>query len=100
MLRSPSMETPPMTKLDRKSEWTLEAMLVLTTLALSCLLFYADNAQIVVLNLFFLPITLAGFFLGRYRSGVLALLSVVAATIVIATDLSRFSLSQSPVTVI
>ncbi|QDU38875.1 hypothetical protein Mal4_32070 [Maioricimonas rarisocia] len=89
-----------MFRTDHGNERTLEVILVLTSLALACLLYYSDSAQIVVLNLFYLPIVLAGFFLGRYRSGALALLSVIAASIVITCDLTRFSVAQSPVLVI
>lgn len=40
----------------------------------------------VALFLYFLPVSLSGFYLGRYRSGVMAFLSVVAVVIVLATS--------------
>ncbi len=81
------------------NERLLETMLVLITAALACVMYFTAGMKIVVLNLFFLPVVLAGFFMGRYRAGVLALLSVVAATIVSATDLNHFGSFSSPVTV-
>jgi K+-sensing histidine kinase KdpD len=77
----------------------LETMLVLITAALACVMYYTATMKIVVLNLFFLPVVLAGFFMGRYRAGVLALLSVIGATIVSTTDLNHFGAFASPVMV-
>jgi hypothetical protein len=84
---------------DRHQDLTLEVMLVLITAGVACLLYHTDSMKIVVLNLFYLPVVLAGFFLGRYRSGILALLAVVTATIVISTDLTGFSSFNSPVAI-
>ena len=86
-------------KKNKKSEKLLEMMLVLITIALGSLLYSIEQTQFVVLYLFFLPVVMAGFFLGRYRAGVLALLSVVTATLVITLDLDRFALGQSPAVV-
>jgi hypothetical protein len=74
-------------------------MLVLITLALACILHATEGMKLVALNLFYLPVVLAGFFLGRYRAGVLALLSVIAATIVVSADLSGFVAYSTPVVV-
>jgi K+-sensing histidine kinase KdpD len=86
-------------KQERNQEVTLEVMLVLVTAAISCLLYHTEALKIVVLNLFYLPIVLAGFFLGRYRAGVLALLAVVTATIVICLDFTNFGVFNSPVAI-
>ena len=75
---------------------TLELMLVLTVVALACVLYRTASHKIVILNLFFLPVILSAFFLGRYQSGVLALLSVIAATVASAMDLSNFAMLSSP----
>jgi hypothetical protein len=90
------MNTP---KTERHQELTLEIMLVLVTAAIACLLYHTETMKIVVLNLFYLPIVLAGFFLGRYRAGVLALLAVVTATIVICMDFTGFATFSSPVAI-
>ena len=85
--------------LDPTAERTLEVMLVLVTLGLGCVLHSIEQSQVVVLNLFFLPIVLAAFYLDLYRAGTLALLSVVIATTIIAGDLSRFAVTPTPVLV-
>jgi uncharacterized membrane protein len=82
---------------ERTQERTLEIMLVLVTAGISSLLYHTGAMKVVVLNLFYLPIVLAGFFLGRYRAGVLALLAVVTATIVICMDFQGFATMNSPV---
>ncbi len=75
---------------------TIELMLVLTTVALACVLYKTAGSKLIVLNLFFLPVVLSGFFLGRYRAGVLALLSVISASVIVAGDLANFSPVTSP----
>ena len=57
----------------------LEAMLVLISVVLTCVLHALTGYRIIVLNLFYLPVALAAFYLGRYRAGVLAFFSVVVA---------------------
>ncbi|MBX3445098.1 MAG: hypothetical protein KF774_22050 [Planctomyces sp.] len=84
---------------ERGQEFTLEIMLVLITAAVACVLYHTVTMKIVVLNLFYLPVVLAGFFLGRYRSGILALLSVMTATIMISFDLSGFGAMNSPIAI-
>jgi K+-sensing histidine kinase KdpD len=83
-------------KIDARNERVLEIMLVVITLGLSCLLYTTSGVKLMILNLFFLPVVLAGFYLGRYRAGVLALLSVIAASIVVVSDLSGFVVRPGP----
>lgn len=85
--------------IDKSNEKYVECLLVLTTLGLGVILNSVEHSRIVVLNLFFLPIVLSGFFLGRYRAGILALLSAVTVTIVILADLNRFAIDNSPLVV-
>lgn len=80
-------------------ERTLEICLVLVTIGISTVLWTSSNQRITVLNLFYLPVVLAGFFLGRYRAGVLALLSVVTASAVVVSDIFNFASISSPVAV-
>lgn len=87
------------TQKSNSNDRLLETMLVLITAALACVMYFTAGMKIVVLNLFFLPVVLAGFFMGRYRAGVLALLAVISATIVSATDLNHFGSFSSPVMV-
>lgn len=82
-----------------KRERILEILLVLITFALACVLSETGGMKLIVLNLFYLPVVMAGFFLGKYRSGVLALLSVIAATLVISADIGGFSGLATPLTI-
>jgi len=88
-----------MFKLDKKTERTLEIMLILIVLGLGAILHSVQHSQIVILNLFFLPVVVAGFYLGRYRSGSLALFSVVVASTVIGLDIGRFASVGSPLVI-
>ena len=58
-----------------------------------------NGNKVVVLNLFYLPVVLGGFFLGRYRAGIMALLCVIAASLALAQSPSEFAGSQSVVVV-
>jgi response regulator RpfG family c-di-GMP phosphodiesterase len=49
-----------------------------------------------VLNLFYPPVILAAFFLGRYRAGVLAFFSVLSASLVLSFNLGEFAAYDSP----
>jgi len=80
-------------------EHYLEVMLTLTVFGCSMLLTMLPAAKVAVLNLYFLPIVLAGFFLGRYRAGALALLSAITAAMLISGDVDGFATSTSPVVV-
>jgi hypothetical protein len=84
---------------EARNDRTLEIMLLIVTAGLAAVLYNTDSMKMVVLNLFYLPVVLAGFFLGRYRAGVLALLCVVFATVVIAQDLNGFANVNSPIVV-
>src|SRR5436189_3872411 len=68
----------PMFCLDKKQERTLEICLVIISIGLATLLYQLRNNNLVVLNLFYLPVALGALFLGRYRAGVLTLFCVVA----------------------
>ena len=80
-------------------EHFLEVILTVIVLGCSSLLTSLPAAKVAVLNLYFLPVVLAGFFLGRYRAGALALLSAITAGMLISGDLNGFASSNSPVMV-
>ena len=84
---------------DRKAQHTLEISLILVAVGLTCLLYETTGYGVTVLNLFFLPIVLAGFFLGRYRAGVLALLCGLAVAGVVMLDTQNFAVFLSPIAV-
>jgi hypothetical protein len=79
-----------------RQETCLEIVLILTCLGLCCLLYRVGPYRTVVLNLFYLPVVLAAFYLGRYRAGVLALLCVVGAASVTTLDLRTLVAFMSP----
>lgn len=74
----------------------LEIALVLVSIGLTCLLYKTNGYLLVVLNLFYLPVTLAAFFLGRYQAGILALFSVVLASMAAAIGLEQFAAFTPP----
>ena len=83
----------------KHAQRTLEVFLIVIVVALMCLLYRTAGYKMIVLNLFYLPVVLTAFFLGRYRAGMLALLSVIAASMVCITDLAGFGNYDSPIVV-
>lgn len=77
----------------------LEFSLIIIVIALTALLHQVQGFKLVVLNLFYLPVVLAAFFLGRYRAGVFALFCVVAASVVTVLGIQDFAVVASPVAV-
>ena len=77
----------------------LEIALILVCVALCVLLHQIGAYRMVVLNLFYLPVVLAAFFMGRYQAGVLAVFSVILAAVVMALDLGNISTYSSPVVI-
>jgi len=77
----------------------LEVMLVLVTIGMTYLLYRMGGYKMVVLNLFYLPIVLSGYYLGRTNAGILALLCVLAVTIATTLDSTGFAAYNSPIMV-
>lgn len=82
-----------------KSQRILEIFLLVIVVALTALLYEMAGYKLIVLNLFYLPVVLAGFFLGRYHGGILALFCVIAASMVTAVDMRGFATFSSPLVV-
>lgn len=78
----------------------LELSLIVICISLAWLLHQVVAYKMVVLNLFFLPVGLAAFFLGKYRAGVLAFLCVTAASMVVVFDVGDFAAFTSPLVVL
>lgn len=78
----------------------VEAVLVLVTLGIVILVHLLAAQHAVVLNLFFLPIVLAGFFLGQYRAGVLALFAVISTSVVLVANLPSAASTLHPLVVL
>ena len=88
-----------MSRKKSEQQTTLEIILVLICLALCGLLYRVGPYRTVVLNLFYLPVVLAAFYLGRYRAGILALLCVICAAVITALDLNTLAAFASPLAV-
>lgn len=85
-----------MDKKQKSNQWILEISLIVVSLGLSIILWRSQGFQFLVLYLFFLPVVLASFFLGRYRGGVLALFCVISAGLVVSNDFNQFWKTDSP----
>jgi hypothetical protein len=79
-----------------KSAVFVEISLGLVCLGLVVLVYKMPGYKMAVLNLFFLPVALAGFSLGRYRAGILALFSALGTSVVASTNLANFTWAISP----
>lgn len=89
------MTTAPNTR----KQLPLEVILILVSVGLTCLLYRISGFKMLVLNLYFLPVVVAAFFLGRYRAGVLSLFCVIAAFVVSLLDVPNFAAYNSPVVI-
>ena len=85
--------------IQEREKHILEIMLIIVCVGLTCLLYIMQGYKMVILNLFFLPVVLSGFFLGRYRAGVMSMFCVVAASLVTAVSLASLSTAASPLVV-
>ncbi len=83
----------------KRDQRALEVILIIVTLALTCLVYKTDVYKVVTLNLFYLPVVLAGFFLGRYSAGVLAVLCVISTSLVCAIQVDDFATEATPLVV-
>ena len=86
-------------KTKKIDELYFEISLIIITFALTALMWQIAGHKLIVLNLFYLPVVLAGFFLGRYRAGVLAFFSVIAVSIVTAVSLNEFATFTTPLVI-
>ena len=73
-----------------------EIILIVVVIAMAALAGQLGGHRLVVLNLFYLPIILSGYFLGRSAGCVLALLAALAISIVTALDPSSLSTHFTP----
>lgn len=82
-----------------KDRRIFEIMLIVVTIGMTMLLYRLGAHKMVALNLFFLPIVLSGYFLGRNSAGILALFCALAVTLVVTADASGFAAYTSPLVV-
>jgi hypothetical protein len=78
-------------KLTKSSSRVFEIMIIVVVLGMTALFARMGPHKMVVLNLFYAPIILSGFYLGRTSAGVLALFCALAVTI--ATILTPMGLA-------
>lgn len=76
-----------------------EVMLIVVTIGMTYLLFRMGGYKMVVLNLFYLPIVLSGYYLGRTSAGILALFSVLAVAIASTLSSTGLAAYSSPIMV-
>ncbi len=88
-----------MNVMNQKDRRAFEIMLIIVTLGMTALLYRMGGYKMVVLNLFYLPIVLSGYYLGRTSAGVLALLSVLAVSVTASLDSTGFAAYRTPVLV-
>ena len=88
-----------MFNLTKRDQRILEVILIVLTVALTCLVYKTDGYRLVTLNLFFLPVVLAAFFLGRYSAGILAVFCVAITSIVCVLQLDDFASFTSPLAI-
>jgi len=80
----------------KREKLILELMLIVLAVGLAGLCYQMQGGKMVVLNLYYLPVVLAGFFLGRQSAGVLTLFCVLSASVVAALSLAGFEVGSSP----
>ena len=74
----------------------LENLLVVAVLGVTSLMWSYSVEDTVLLHLFYVPVVLTGFFLGRYRARLMALFCILSATIIFLPKFGEESLSAIP----
>lgn len=87
-----------MNRRDPKERLIFEVMLVILAIGMTYLMYRMGGYKMVALNLFYLPIVLSGYFLGRTSAGVLALFCTLAVTVATSLDTRGFASFSSPIT--
>ncbi len=88
-----------MFQLSKRDQRVLEAILIVLSIGLTVLVYRSEGYKLVTLNLFFLPIVLSAFFLGRYSAGILAVFCVMTTSLVCALGIDDFASYTTPLAV-
>lgn len=96
-LPTESINTDPGKITKTKDKMFFEWMLIFVVIAMAFMIVKMGTFSIVVLNLFYLPIVLSAYYLGRTYSGTLAFFSVVAVTIAVAINSTGFAAYNAPI---
>lgn len=83
----------------RKNRQTLEIMLIVVVIGLAGLFLRMGPHGMLGLNLFFLPVMLGGYFLGRTHAGILSLLATLLVAIAASAEGGQYSGYSSPVAI-
>ncbi len=84
---------------NKRDQRIVEVMLILVSISLTCLVYKTDGCKLVILNLFFLPVVLSAFFLGRYSAGILAVFCVIGTSLVCLLQPEDFGTTASPLVI-
>ena len=82
-----------------KERAILEVMLIVVVLGMAYLLLHMDFYKVVILNLFYLPVVLSGYYLGRSSAGVLALFAAIAVSMAATLSVTGFTGNDMPLMV-
>jgi len=83
-----------------KSErMTFELMLLVVSIGMTYLVYRMGGYKMVALNLFYLPIVLSGYYLGRTSAGILALFCTLSVTVAATVHSGGFAAYNSPIMV-
>ena len=85
-----------MFQLPKNKRTRLELILIFIALATACLFYMMQGYKMVVLYLFYLPIVLSGFCLGRHHAGLLAVFCVMLASVLAFADWAGLATNTSP----
>lgn len=81
----------------KKERVTFEIMLMIVTIGMTYLVYRMGGYKMVALNLFYLPIVLSGYYLGRTSAGILALFCTLAVTVAATLRPGGFAAYSSPI---
>ncbi len=81
----------------KKERVTFEIMLMIVAIGMTYLVYRMGGYKMVALNLFYLPIVLSGYYLGRTSAGVLAVFSALSVTLAATARPGGFAAYNSPV---
>jgi diguanylate cyclase len=74
-----------------KENWTLEVLLIVASLGIATIGYHLETGKSLVLHLYYLPVVLAGFHLGKYRAGSLAFFCALLGGIATFLSLGQIS---------
>lgn len=80
-----------------KDAHVFEIMLLIVILGMTMLFFEMGEYRLVALNLFYMPVMLAGYYLGRSTAGILALFCTLSVTIASTLQMSGLAAYDTPV---